>query len=52
MQHDHAPERDDFNARAIPAFPHQRPARPADDYDTARAARIPRQPGTDTTDNR
>lgn len=49
MQHNHAPDRDDFNARAIPAVPRQRPARPADDYDTARAARIPRQPGTDPT---
>ncbi|MGN5392547.1 hypothetical protein [Streptomyces sp. JL7001] len=51
MQHDHAPDRDDFNARAIPAFPRQRPAHPTDDYDTARAARIPRQPGTDTPDS-
>ncbi|MFD9619721.1 hypothetical protein ACFWB2_20900 [Streptomyces virginiae] len=42
MQHDHAPDRDDFNARAIPAIPQQRPAR---------AARIPGQPGTEPAGN-
>ncbi|MFD8146106.1 hypothetical protein [Streptomyces sp. NPDC059708] len=48
MQHD---GQDDFRTRAIPAIPHQRTAQPADDYDTARSFRIPRQPGPDHTDN-
>ncbi|MGW2793611.1 hypothetical protein ACWC9H_27280 [Streptomyces sp. NPDC001251] len=34
---------DDWNARAIPTIPGQRHPHPADQWDTARAARIPRQ---------
>ncbi|MFG2753919.1 hypothetical protein [Streptomyces xanthophaeus] len=51
MQHAHGHERDDFHQRAIPAIPRPRSAQPAEDWNTARATRIPRQPGPDHTDN-
>ncbi|MFF1560932.1 hypothetical protein [Streptomyces sp. NPDC058279] len=49
MRHD--AQHDDFHARAIPAIPRPRTHQPADDYDTARAARIPRQNGPDQNDD-
>lgn len=47
----HPADRDDWNARAIPTIPRQRTTPPTEDYDTARAARIPRQPGPDQPHN-
>ncbi|MFE3557282.1 hypothetical protein ACFXKW_20805 [Streptomyces sp. NPDC059193] len=37
------PHGGDWNQRAIPTVPGQRPAQPADNYDTARHTKITRQ---------